>query len=77
MLWKEGFLVLTKKEYYNLCRKAEGGGRLTRQEEIMVIIKYLEDEGFYVQVRYEYAVDDNGERTGVRVVWDIFFINDA
>jgi len=43
MLWKQGLLVLTKKEYYNLYRKAEGGGRLTRQEEIMVITKYLED----------------------------------
>ena len=43
----------------------------------MVITKYLEDLDFHVQVRYEHAVDDAGERTGVRVVRDIFFINDA
>ena len=76
MLRKEGLPVLTKKEYYNLCRKAEGGGRLTRQEEIMVITKYLEDQGFHVQVRYEHLLDEEGKKTGVRVVQDIFFIND-
>jgi hypothetical protein len=77
MLRKQGLPVLTKKEYYNLCRKADGGGKLTRQEEIIVITKYLEDQGFHVQVQYEHAVDDDGKRTGVRVVRDIFFINDA
>jgi hypothetical protein len=77
MLRKQGLPVLTKKEYYNLCRKADEGGKLTRQEEIMMITKYLEDLDFHVQVRYEHAVDDAGKRTGVRVVQDIFFINDA
>ena len=42
-----------------------------------MITKYLEDLGFHVQVWYEHAVDDAGKRTGVRVVQDIFFINDA
>ena len=77
ILQKQGLPILTKKEYYNLCRKADEGGKLTRQEEIMMITKYLEDLDFHVQVRYEHAVDDAGKRTGVRVVQDIFFINDA
>ena len=38
---------------------------------------YLEDHQFHTQVRYEHTIDDNGERTGARVVQDIFFINDA
>jgi hypothetical protein len=76
MLPKQGLPVLTKKEYYNLCKKADEGGRLTRQEDIMVTTKYLEDQDFHVQVRYEHA-DDNSKRTGLRVVRDLFFINEA
>jgi hypothetical protein len=43
LLRKEGLPVLTAKEYYNLCRKADTGGKLTNQQEIQVITKYLED----------------------------------
>ena len=31
LLRKEGLPVLTAKEYYNLCRKADTGGKLTKQ----------------------------------------------
>ena len=34
LLHKEGLLVLTTKEYYSLCRKADIGGKLTNQQEI-------------------------------------------
>jgi MULE transposase domain len=69
--------VLTAKEYYNLCRKADTGGKLTNQQKIQVICKYLEDQDFHVQVWYEHLLDEQGERTGWRVVQDIFFISDA
>jgi hypothetical protein len=78
MLQKEGLPVLTKKEYYNLSRKPAGeGGRLTKQKEIQVLLQYLEDHQFHTQVRYEHAVDENGVRTGTRIVQDVFFISDA
>jgi len=61
--------VLTAKEYYNLSRKLAGeGGRLTRQKEIQVLLKYLEDHQFYTQVRYKHTVDENGKRTSARIV---------
>ena len=50
MLQKQGLPIYTKKEYYNLYRKADEGGKLTRQEEIIMITKYLKDLGFYIQV---------------------------
>jgi hypothetical protein len=37
LLQKEGLPTLTAKDYYNLCKKADGGGKLTSQEEIQVI----------------------------------------
>ena len=77
MLWKQGLPILTKKEYYNLYRKADEGGKLTRQEEIMMITKYLKDLDFHVQVWYKHDVDNASKRIGVRVVQDIFFINNA
>ena len=77
LLRKEGLPVLTGKEYYNLCRKADTGGKLTNQQEIQVICKYLEDHDFHVQVRYEHSLDEEGERTGRRVVRDIFFISNS
>jgi hypothetical protein len=36
----------------------------------------LENSYFYVQVRYEHAVDEDGLRTGSWIVQDIFFISD-
>jgi Transcription factor AFT len=78
MLQKEGLLDLTAKKYYGLLRKADREGEtLTKQEEIQVLLQYLEDHNFHVQVRYEHVIDDDGNRTNRRVVRDIFFINDT
>ncbi len=50
---------------------------MPKTEEIRVILERLETHNFHAQVRWEYAVDNNGERTEERVVRDIFFINKA
>lgn len=69
MLRKENLLVLTKKEYYNLSWRQEGeGGRLTRQQEIQVLLQYLEDHAYHATVQYEHAINEEGEKIGVRVV---------
>jgi hypothetical protein len=69
MLRKEGLLTITRKKYYSINRKLEGeGGRLTKQVEIQVLLKYLEDHNFHVQVRYEHLLDGEGRRTSSRVV---------
>jgi hypothetical protein len=68
MLRKEGLAQLTTKDYYNLGRKAEQGGKLTKQQEIQVLLQYLENSGFHVQVRYEHAVNEDGVRTGSRII---------
>jgi hypothetical protein len=48
MLQKEGLPTISRKKYYSINRKPEGeGGRLTKQEEIQVLLKYLEDHGFH------------------------------
>jgi len=48
MLQKEGLPTISRKKYYSINRKLEGeGGRLTKQEEIQVLLTYLEDYGFH------------------------------
>src|SRR5439155_1651246 len=66
-----------RKKTRNTRKPAGEGGRLTKQKEIQVLLQYLEDHQFHTQVRYEHAVDENGVRTGTRIVQDVFFISDA
>jgi hypothetical protein len=75
LLRNEGLPLLERKAFYNLTRKAQGGMRLTPEEEVQAVLSTLEDHGFHAQVRYEHCLDSDGERVGVRVVKDIFFIS--
>ena len=77
LLRKEGLLGLTRKDFYNLNQRERQGGKLTKEEEILVLIEHLEDHKFHVQCRWEYALDDKGKTTGKRVIKDLFFINKA
>jgi hypothetical protein len=78
MLRKEGLLDITAKKFYGLSRRADREGEaLTKQEEIQILLRYLEDHDFYVQVRYEKVLDEEGLPTNRRVVRNIFFINDV
>ena len=53
MLHKEGLLGLSASDFYNLNRKnKKEAERLTKQEEISLILYYLEMHNFHVQVRY-------------------------
>jgi hypothetical protein len=62
MLRKEGLPGLSALDFYNLNRKNEKETeRLTKQEEISLILHYLEMQDFHVQVRYEHLLDNDGE----------------
>ena len=78
MLSREGLPGLSAADFYNLNRKNEKEvERLTKQEEISLILHHLEMHGFHVQVRYEHLLDNGGERLNQRVIKDIFFISPA
>jgi len=77
LLRKEGLPELTGKDYYNLNRREGNRGKLTKIEEIRVILEHLEAHNFHAQVCWEYTVANNGEKTEERVIRDIFFINKA
>ena len=46
-------------------------GRLTRQEELELMLGMLEEEDVHVRIRAEYTIDACGDRTG-RVIKDLF-----
>jgi hypothetical protein len=69
ILKKNGWEI-DQKKFYNLLRNEEKG-TLTRQEELLLILKTLENKGLHPRVREEYILDKNGERTQ-RIVQDIF-----
>jgi hypothetical protein len=71
LLQKEGLADLSRKDFYNLNRKQEIGGQLTKYQELQLLQSYLESHGFHYQVRYEYLLDNTGIRTGKTVVKDI------
>jgi hypothetical protein len=64
---------IDRKQYYNLLWK-ETQGSVTRQEELTLILKVLEDEGVHPRVRDEYIENENGERTQ-QVVCDLFWMS--
>jgi hypothetical protein len=66
-------LDIGKKKYYSLQRK-EGKGTLTRQEELELILKTLEEENVYVKPCAEYTTDAYRERTS-RVIKDLFWMS--
>jgi hypothetical protein len=56
--------------YYNLQQK-EGKSTLTRQEELKLILKILEEEDVHVRPCTEYTTDSNRDRNS-RVIKDLF-----
>jgi hypothetical protein len=46
------------KQFYNLLRKEEKGS-LTRQDELVLILKILDNEGLHPQVREEYILNED------------------
>src|SRR5204863_888748 len=77
MLRKEGLADITRNDFYNINRKNDQqGGKLTKQQEMQMIMTYMEDQGFHIQVRYSWTLDENGNKTGQRVLKDLFFINE-
>jgi hypothetical protein len=71
-LGKKGWEI-DRKQFYNLLQK-ESKGSLTKQEELCLLLKILEDEGLHPRVREEYILNENGERTQ-RIIRDIFWIS--
>jgi hypothetical protein len=69
ILQKDG-LEIDKKQYYNLHQK-EDKGILTRQDELQLILRTLEEECFHPRRRKEYTVNKQEEQTE-RVIKDLF-----
>lgn len=61
------------KQFYNLLRK-ENKGSLTKHEELLLLLKVLDDKGLYPQVRKEYTLDKNSNRTQ-HIICNIFQIS--
>ena len=62
MLSREGLPGLSAADFYNLNQKNEKEvERLTKQEEISLILHHLEMHSFHVQVRYKHLLDNGGE----------------
>ena len=55
-------------------QQKEGKGTLTRQEELELILKILEEEDVHVRTRAEYTTDSNGDRNS-RVIKDLFWMS--
>jgi len=72
VLQKKGWEI-NRKQFYNLLRK-EDKGTLTRQDELVLILKVLKNKGLYPRVRDEYILDEDSERKQ-RVVRDIFWMS--
>jgi hypothetical protein len=58
ILNKKGWEI-DRKQYYNLLCK-EDKGTLTRQDELVLLLKVLDNEGLHPRVCKEYILDDNG-----------------
>jgi hypothetical protein len=61
-------LILSSVEYYN-CTRLEG--RMTKEEEMRMLLTCLEQEDFWVQVNCKYHSSNSGERK--RIVGTLFF----
>ena len=72
VLKKKGWEI-DQKQFYNLLRK-EDKGTLIRQDELVLILKILENESLHPQVRDEYILGKNGEREQ-RIIRDIFWMS--
>ena len=64
-------LRMERKTFYNLERRQKNG-KLTKQEELALIIEHLEEEHFRIRVNDEYIVNEKGARTS-RTVKDLFY----
>jgi hypothetical protein len=60
-------------EFYNLTQKEEKQ-KLSKEEELVVLIGHLERNGYHPRTREEYILEDGVRKK--RVVRDIFFISD-
>jgi hypothetical protein len=60
ILRKQGLEEVKRKKYYNLLQQAKSGGKLTRQEELQLLLRDLEREGLYPRSRSEYILDEEG-----------------
>lgn len=75
MLRREGLLVVSGDNYYNLRRGIDRGKKLARHKEIAMVMAYLEEEKFHVDVRAEYVMSDLRNRIRDMVVKHIFFVS--
>ena len=67
VLSKHG-LRLNKQTFYNLERRQGQGGKLSKTEELALLLEYLTLEDFRVRIDDDYSLDEEEEvRTG-RVV---------
>jgi uncharacterized membrane protein YvbJ len=64
-------LEIDRREFYNLLQK-RGEVKLTDQEEIRVIITYLNDQSCHVFVDEQYVLDNLGNKTD-RVILSIIW----
>lgn len=60
LLRTEGLPVLSKEDFYNLKIGADRGEKLSRHKEIAMVMAYLEEGKFHVDVRAEYLLDGFG-----------------
>jgi len=60
-------------EFYNLTRK-ERRQQMLKQEELKLLMGYLERHGYHPRCREEYIIEDR--RCVSRVIRDIFFMSD-
>jgi hypothetical protein len=65
ILQKEGLELSNRKEFYNLERKEEKG-ELTRQEELLLLLTHLDDEGQHPRIRSETVEDSTSSRREIR-----------
>jgi hypothetical protein len=61
-------LILSSVEYYN-CTRSEG--RMTKEDEMRMLLTCLEQEDFWVRVKCKYHSSNSGERK--RIVDALFF----
>jgi hypothetical protein len=55
-------------------QRKEGKERLSKQEELELLMGHLERHGFHPRTREEYIVEDRERKA--RVIRDIFFMSD-
>ena len=71
ILQKAGLELSNRKEFYNLERKEEKG-ELTKQEELLLLLTHLDDEGQHPRVRSETVEDGSSSQRDIR---DLFWMS--